>query len=188
MPDTISDTTLIQLTLQGRQASYAALVDRYQAYVFTIVLRHVNNREQAEELAQDVFVKAYKSLADFKGSSKFSTWLYTIAHHTCLSALRKRDAQHILPGDEKMHVLTAANPTLQPATQLEQKTENQQLEKAIASLPETDAAIITLFYNADQSIDEIGQIMGITPANVKVRLFRARSKLKTILSNDKVLV
>jgi len=79
------DELIIQMVLQGRHSAYTILVNRYQAYVFTLVLRYINDRGLAEELAQDVFVKAYRSLADFKGNSKFSTWLYTIVSTTCIS-------------------------------------------------------------------------------------------------------
>ncbi len=85
------DIAVIQSILQGQQSAYATLVNRYQLYVFTLVMRYVNNREIAEELAQDVFVKAYRYLADFKGNSKFSTWLYTIVNTTCLSYIRKKN-------------------------------------------------------------------------------------------------
>ena len=84
------DTDIISQVVKGDHNAYATLVERYQNYVFTIVLRYVKSREDAEEVAQDVFVKAYRSLADFKGNSKFSTWLYTITTTTCISFLRKK--------------------------------------------------------------------------------------------------
>ena len=97
MPAELDDIAVIQLILQGQQAAYATLVNRYQQYVFTLAMRFVNNRELAEELAQDVFVKAYKYLADFKGNCKFSTWLYTIVNTTCLSHLRKKFLRVVPP-------------------------------------------------------------------------------------------
>jgi len=84
------DNEIIQSVLKGDQALYAQLVKRYQHFVFTIALRYTPNREDAEEIAQDVFVKAYRSLADFRGESKFSTWLYTIVTTTCITFLRKK--------------------------------------------------------------------------------------------------
>src|SRR5678810_802459 len=81
----LGDNEIISRVLKGEQNAYAELVKRYQAYVFTLVLRMLKTREDAEEVAQDVFIKAYRSLADFRGESKFSTWLYTIANTTsCL--------------------------------------------------------------------------------------------------------
>ncbi|HEY4156176.1 MAG TPA: sigma-70 family RNA polymerase sigma factor, partial [Puia sp.] len=86
----LTDTEIISRVLHGEQAIFAQLVERYQNYVFTLVLRLIENREDAEETAQDVFVKAYRSLADFRGESKFSTWLFTIARTSSISFLRKK--------------------------------------------------------------------------------------------------
>jgi RNA polymerase sigma-70 factor (ECF subfamily) len=179
LPD---DKALIKLTLQGQQQAFASIVMRYQQYVFTLALRYVNNRELAEELAQDVFVKAYRCLADFKGESKFSTWLYTIVNTTCLSYLRKKKEQSISLDNDNILALAENNVHNEKASdRLEQKTQKELLNKAIKLLPEADARVITLFYQAEQSIEEIGIIMGIDANNAKVRLFRARHKLKEIL-------
>lgn len=170
------DLLVIETILKGKADAYAMIVDRYQAFVFTLVLRYVTNREVAEELAQDVFIKAYRSLADFKGNSKFSTWLYTITSTTCLSYLRRRKDQTILPGDEKM-VLLSDYRQQQP----EQDDKKQELQLAMSRLPAEDATIITLHYHGEQSLEEIGKIMGITATNAKVKLFRARQKLRGLM-------
>ena len=86
----LGDNEVISRVLQGEQNAYAELVTRYQGYVFTLVMRMIKSREDAEEVAQDIFVKAYRSLADFRGESKFSTWLYTIVNTTCITFLRKK--------------------------------------------------------------------------------------------------
>src|SRR5688572_29374475 len=85
-----NDNELISRVLKGDQQAYADLVNRYQNYVFTLTLRFTKNREDAEEVAQDIFVKAYRALADFRGAAKFSTWLYTIVNTTCIKFLRKK--------------------------------------------------------------------------------------------------
>src|SRR4051812_107850 len=95
------DNTLIQSVLRGNQSDFATLVERYQAFVFTLVRRHVSDKAVGEELAQDVFLKAYRFLGTFRGDSKFSTWLYTIVHTTCLSHLRLKTQPPVLPGDDK---------------------------------------------------------------------------------------
>ncbi len=171
------DLTVIRSVIQGRQSDYAILVTRYQQYVFTLAMRYVQQRELAEELAQDVFVKAYANLAGFKGESKFSTWLYTIAHTTCISHLRKRNNAPVLLEEEKMVALYDAQQHNVPV----HNSRNTALAEAIGRLPETDGQVLTLFYQAAQSVDEISKIMGVTTANVKVRLFRARQKLKEII-------
>ncbi len=175
------DTEIIRSILQGNKSAYSILVSRYSNYVFTIVMRYINNRELAEELAQDVFVKAYRFLADFKGNSKFSTWLYAIVNTTCLSHLRKKKEGSVLMDEEKL-IFYAGN-TESASTQLEQKTQKELINTAMNLLPEADSLILNLFYIAEQSIEEIGVIVGLTPTNVKVKLFRARQKLKEIVEN-----
>src|SRR5688572_4443293 len=86
----LSDNEIISIVLNGDKQAFAQLVDRYQNYVFTLALRMVKSREDAEEVSQDIFVKAYRSLADFRGASKFSTWLYTIVNTSCITFLRKK--------------------------------------------------------------------------------------------------
>lgn len=182
MQEQLDDIAVIQLVLQGQQSAYAMLVDRYQQYVFTLAFRFVNNREVAEELAQDVFVKAYRYLADFKGNSKFSTWLYTIVNTTCLSHLRKKKEETVLLDHEKMVAVSDHfSAGDKPADKLEQKTQKQLLENAMKHLPETESQLLSLFYQGEQSVEEIGMIMGLTTSNVKVKMFRARQKLKEIL-------
>ena len=183
MQEQLDDIAVIQNILKGQQAAYGILVTRYQQYVLTLAMRYVNNREVAEELAQDVFVKAYRYLADFKGNSKFSTWLYTIVHTTCLSHLRKKKDETILLEEEKMVSISDRTDGQKPSDRLEQKTQKQMLENAMKHLPEADAEILTLFYQAEQSIEEVGVIMGLTTSNVKVKLFRARQKLKEVLES-----
>ena len=179
MQDNKHDLEVIRLVLQGNTSSYAVLVERYQHYVFTLVLRYIPSREEAEEAAQEVFIKAYKSLADYRGDSKFSTWLYTIVHTTCLSFLRKRKAPVV-----SIESTMAAHAITTPAgegSSSERRSQKQLIHDLVQRLPETDAQIITLFYQHEQTLEEIGHILGMTPNNVKVRLFRARGKLKDIL-------
>lgn len=176
------DIQLIKQILHGRTNAYAVLIDKYQSYVFTLVLRYVEDRGLAEELAQDVFIKAYRSLKDFKGDSKFSTWLYAIIHTTCVSHLRKKKDEAILLDQDKLTVVMANEHSKEHAEQkLEQKSRKALLSKAIATLPEEDAQIITLIYLAEQTIEEVSGIMNVTPNNVKVKLFRARQKLRMVL-------
>ncbi len=175
------DIAVIQLVLQGQQSAYGVLVEKYQQYVFTLVMRHVNNRELAEELAQDVFVKAYKYLADFRGTSKFSTWLFTIVNTTCLSHHRKKKDGVILLEEEKIVAIADNHSGVHPSPDHEKATTRILIGNAMKYIPEQDAQILTLFYLAEQSADEIGTILGLTTSNVKVRLFRARLKLKEVL-------
>jgi RNA polymerase sigma factor (sigma-70 family) len=172
------DNEIIHRVLQGEQALYAQLVNRYQNYVFTIVLRYTQNREDAEEIAQDVFVKAYRSLADFRGESKFSTWLYTIVTTTCITFLRKKKVPiHSLDTGQVFEVADNQNSDFK-ANQVEQKSKMQVINEALRLLSIDDARIITLFYQAEQSLEEIGRILGVEPNTAKVKLHRARQRLK----------
>jgi RNA polymerase sigma factor (sigma-70 family) len=173
-----ADMDIISLVLKGDQNAYSMLVDRYQNYVFTIVLRYIKSREDAEEVAQDVFIKAYRSLAAFKGDSKFSTWLYTVTTTTCITFLRKKKLEvHSLDNERVFEVADSVDSGMS-ANQIEQKSKVNMVNEAIKMLSPDDAQVITLFYKGEQILDEIAHIMGKEPNAVKVQLHRARGRLK----------
>jgi RNA polymerase sigma factor (sigma-70 family) len=174
----LNDTDIISKVLSGDQQAYAALVNRYQNYVFTLSLRFTKNREDAEEVSQDIFIKAYRALADFKGNSKFSTWLYMIVNNTCITFLRKKRLQtHSLDNDGVFEVADNLDSGLR-ANLVEQKSKVAMVNEAIKMLNSDDAEVITLFYKSEQSLEEIAQILGIETNTAKVRLHRARTRLK----------
>jgi RNA polymerase sigma factor (sigma-70 family) len=174
----LNDSEIISKVLSGDHQAYAGLVNRYQNYVFTLALRFTKNREDAEEVAQDIFVKAYRALADFKGTSKFSTWLYTIVNNTCITFLRKKRLQtHSLDNEGVFEVADSQDSGLR-ANLVEQKSKVAMVNNAINMLNADDAEIITLFYKSEQSLDEIAQILGLETNTAKVRLHRARTRLK----------
>lgn len=173
-----NDNEIISRILRGEVDLYAELVKRYQNFVFSIALRYAPQREDAEEIAQDVFVKAYRSLADFRGESKFSTWLYTIVSTTCISFLRKKKLEvHSLDNERVFEVADSQDSGFR-ANQVEKKSKVQMVNEAIRLLNPDDAKVITLFYKGEQSLEEIGQILGIDPNTAKVKLHRARQRLK----------
>lgn len=174
----LNDNEIISQVLSGNHQAYAGLVHRYQNYVFTLTLRIVKNREDAEEVAQDVFVKAYKYLADFKGASKFTTWLYTIVNNTCISFLRKKKLEIHSLDNEKVFEAADSQDSGMKANMIEQKSKLAMVNEAIGLLNPDDAQIIILFYKAEQSLEETAQILGIEVNAAKVRLHRARTRLK----------
>ncbi len=178
MYTTPSDTDIIQQVLKGNQQAYAILVERYQNYVFTIVLRYVKSREDAEEVAQDIFIKAYRSLADFKGTAKFSTWLYTITTTTCITFLRKKKLEVHSLDSEKVFAVADNLDGGMSANQIEQKSKVTMVNEAIKLLSPDDAQVITLFYKGEQTLDEIAHALGKEVNAVKVQLHRARTRLK----------
>ena len=173
-----SDSEIIGLVLKGDHNAYALLVERYKSYVFTLTLRFIKSREDAEEVSQDIFVKAYRSLADFKGTAKFSTWLYTIVNTTCITFLRKKRLDIKSLDDEKTFEVADNQDSGFRANQVEQKSRLNMVNQAIGLLNPDDAEIITLFYKNEQSLEEIGQILGLEVNTAKVRLHRARARLK----------
>lgn len=173
-----TDLDLINSILAGDTGNYALLVKRHQRFVFTLALRFAKNREDAEEIAQDCFIKAYKALGTFKQTSKFSTWLYTITYTTAMTYLRKKKLNSSSIDDEE-HVLELANKDSSfDADAIEKKSTYRYLNEAIEMLLPDDAAIITLFYKGEQSLEEIGQALAMDPNTVKVKLHRARHRLK----------
>ncbi len=173
-----TDNEIISLVLKGQQQYFSVLVNKYKNYAFTIAFRITKTREEAEEVTQDAFVKAYRFLNDFKAESKFSTWLYTIVQTTAISSLRKKKlATHSLE-DEHVFETASTIDTGMQANTIEQKSKTKMVNDAIKLLSADDAAIITLFYKAEQSIEETASILGIENNAVKVRLFRARQRLK----------
>jgi RNA polymerase sigma-70 factor (ECF subfamily) len=165
---------LIQQVLQGNTAAFALLADTHKDHVFNLIIRVVRQRALAEELCQDVFIKAYRQLGQFKYNARLSTWLFRIAYNTAISALRKTqlptckmDENHALIEEESTQEAKEALLVL--------------LQKAINQLPAKEAALITLFYNEDKSLEEIAQVTRLSVVNVKVRLHRIRLKLKMIM-------
>jgi RNA polymerase sigma factor (sigma-70 family) len=181
MSEAISDETLIRQALEGKQSAFAGLVNRYERYVFTLALRLVKNREDAHEISQDSFLRAFRYLPDFRGDAKFSTWLYKIVYSTSLNFLRKQNPDIQSLDDETRPVLLADKGSPDASFAMEQNDRNAALQHAINKLSSDDAAIITLFYLYEHSLDEICQITSHTMTNAKTKLCRARQRLKVIL-------
>jgi RNA polymerase sigma factor (sigma-70 family) len=184
MQSKLSDIELIEQTLAGNQAAYADLIKRHQRFVFTLAMRFSKNREDAEEIAQDCFIKAYRSLSNFQRQSKFSTWLYSIVYTTAMTFLRKKRVDTDSIDDENTYIQLENSASSHDANSAENKSRSYYLNQAIIQLLPDDAAIITLFYMGEQSLDEIGNTLGIEPNTVKVKLFRARQRLKEKLERN----
>lgn len=179
----ISDQHYIDKILHGETNAFAVLVDRYKDMIFTLALKMVKNREEAEEVAQDTFIKIYSSLNKFKGDSKFSTWIYKIAYNTCLDRLKKNKKEDLnISIDEfSAHLIKTMDNAL---SALEDKERKQTIQNCLNLLPSDENFLLTLFYFEDQSLEEIGKIMSTNANNVKVKLFRSRQKLAVILKKQ----
>jgi RNA polymerase sigma-70 factor (ECF subfamily) len=184
MQSKLSDIDLIDQTLAGNQSAYADLVKRHQRFVFSLALRFSKNREDAEEIAQDCFIKAYKSLHLFQRQSKFSTWLYSIVYTTAMTFLRKKRIDTTSIDDEDTYLqLESQSGSYDPNT-AENRSRSYYLNEAIQQLSPDDSTIITLFYMGEQSLEEIAQAIGMETNTVKVKLFRARQRLKEKLERN----
>ena len=179
----ISDQHYIDKILRGETNAFTALVDRYKDMIFSLSLKMVKNREEAEEVAQDTFIKIFNSLSKFKGDSKFSTWIYKIAYNTCLDRLKKNKKEDLnISIDEfSAHLIKTMDNAL---SALEDKERKQTIQNCLNLLPGDENFLLTLFYFEEQSLEEIGKIMSINANNVKVKLFRSRQKLAVILKKQ----
>jgi RNA polymerase sigma factor (sigma-70 family) len=166
-----ADLQLIDRILAGEQAVYATLVDRYKRYTFTITLKILQNKPEAEEAAQDAFIKAYHHLAGFNRQSKFSTWLYRIAFNTAISYKRKH--RHTFQSIEN----TVIEYSQEGDAMLEKSDKQRYLNLAMARLNEADRTALTLFYLQEFSLEEIAEIMSMQANTIKVRIHRARQRV-----------
>lgn len=178
MQSKLTDIELIQQTLSDNQAAYADLVKRHQRFVFTLAMRFAKSREDAEEIAQDCFIKAYRSLSSFQQQSKFSTWLYSIVYTTAMTFLRKKRVDTSSIDDENVYLQLENQGGSFDNNLAEKKSRSYYVNQAISQLLPDDATIITLFYNGEQSLEEIAEALGMEANTVKVKLFRARQRLK----------
>jgi len=177
------DEYLINRVIRGESNAYAELVDRYKHMVFTLALKILKNREDAEEIAQDTFLKAYNALKDFKGDSKFSTWLYKIAYYGSLDSLKKNKRQvetTKIDISEEYNIASIDN----VLDSMEEKERAEIIKSAIQQLPADDSVLITLYYFETLSMNEISKVMETSPNTVKVRLYRGRKRLAKILENN----
>ena len=177
-----SDIDVINRVLGGDVSGYAVLVDRYKNMAFTIAYRIIGQREDAEEIVQDAFLKAYKNLSRFRRKASFSTWLYRIAYNTAISKKRLKKIPQASLDDVPQSTYAGDEGTM--ADRYSDEAEKERiLEKALGCLNETEKTLVTLYYLNESNIDEIHQITGLSKSNVKVRLFRARKKLQTFMSD-----
>jgi len=170
------DTYYIRLVLNGDTSAYRSLVEKHQDLVYTIVHRIVSRTEEAEEVAQDVFVKAFQKISGFKAEAKFSTWLYRIAYNTAVSHTRKKKVEFNAM-DEELIENYSENEIQEGIMGLTTKEQSTLVKKALSSLPRTDNLIVSLYYYHAKGLEEISEIVGLSPNNVKVKLFRIRKKL-----------
>lgn len=174
------DNIHIRKVLAGDRNEFAYLVDKYKTMVYSLALRLVKDREEAEEISQDAFVKAYQSLATFKGNAKFSSWLYRIVYNTAISKLRQHPAAQLSLEDENVSEALYVDSKRNYDT-LSGEERKKYLELALDSLERDEKMFVILYYYEERDLDEIASIAGLTKTNTKVKLFRARKKMLRVL-------
>ncbi|MDZ7339257.1 MAG: sigma-70 family RNA polymerase sigma factor [candidate division KSB1 bacterium] len=184
----LPDSVLIRRALAGDQGAYSHIMDRYRGPIFRMVHHMVRNRQQAEDLVQETFIKAFAALANFNEDYAFSTWLYKIAINNCIDYFRKKKLATFSleqPIQARDGEIAREFPDLgsSPDRTLLAKERTALIEEAIASLPERYRICIILRHQEDRSYEEIAQILHVPLGTVKARIFRAREMLKKRLKD-----
>jgi RNA polymerase sigma-70 factor (ECF subfamily) len=178
--DLKSDISYIEQVLEGKVNAFSYLVDRHKDKAFNLAFRICGNREEAEEIAQDAFVKAYRSLKDFRMKSSFATWLYRIVYNTAISLVRSRRkgvlALEEFPADAVDFLSFNKN-----EDEAADDYRNSLVNFALQKISEEERGLITLYYYNELDTEEISRITGINKSNIKVKLFRARQKMSEII-------
>ena len=173
---------IIKEILHGNTTLYEYFLDRYGQQVFVLVDRIVSCQEDAEELTQDVFLKAFQQLSSFKEESSFSTWIYRIATNVAISAVRKKKNDTIRL-DESVF-LNLSESQVDEALEDESEEQLQRLQRAMEQLEADERALITLYYMEERPLMEVAFILGMTEGNAKVKLHRIRKKLYIFIKNQ----
>ena len=176
------DIYYINEILIGNQNAFSHLVDKHKDHAFNLALRICGNHEEAEEVAQDAFIKAYKSLPHFKMKSSFATWLYRIVYNTAISHVRARKKAPLsieeFPADATDFMGANTN-----EDEAEEEYKSSLVNFALQKISEEERGLIDLYYNEELKTEEIAEITGMSKSNVKIKLFRARQKMIDIIKN-----
>ncbi len=171
----------IKRILEGETNLFSCFLEKYSSSIYSLIVRIIPSREDAEELVQDTFLKAFRKLVTFKGDCSFSTWLYRIAYNTAISETRKRKI--ILPLlDEKMMETLTDDDMDTLFERDEDEVLLQKLEIAIDQLNVEEKTLITLYYYEAKPVAEIAVVFEQTTDNIKVKLFRVRKKIYALMN------
>ena len=174
------DKHYIARILKGESNAYAFLVNKYKSMAYSLALKLVKNREDAEEIAQDAFIKAYQSLAQYRGTARFSTWLYRIVYNSAISHIRRSSAE-LVSLEDSGFAEKESSEINDAYFRLKEQERKKFLDLALEKLDPDENFLITLYYYNENDLDEIHQITGLTKNNVKVKIFRARQKMMIML-------
>lgn len=169
--------SIIEKVKGGQADSFYPIIKTYESQVFSLALKMMKDREAAEDVAQDAFIKAFEKIHTYKGEAKFSTWLYRITFNLCVNQLKKVRPSKSLNDDEFIENCDHAS-DLNTWKDYREKERAEFLKIAMEQLHQEDQWILTLYYQQEQSLEEIETISGTNKNNLKVKLFRARKRLE----------
>jgi RNA polymerase sigma-70 factor (ECF subfamily) len=174
------DIFYIEQVLAGKSNAFSYIVDRHKDKAFNLAFRICSNHEEAEEIAQDSFLKAYRSLGGFKMKSSFATWLYRIVYNTSISHVRIKKKRVLsledFPADATDFI---GSNTSEEEAEIEYR--NSLINFALQKINEEERGLISLYYYEEMTTEEISDVTGISKSNIKVKLFRARQKMLEII-------
>lgn len=181
----VSEKKIIEKVLGGDANAFEELVLKYEKTVYNLALRMVGDRDDASDMTQETFIKAYGSLSSFRGDSKFSVWIYRIATNVCLDFLRsksrKQQVSLTVSDDDEDAQLDIPDPSSTPEQQLIKKISMQSVEEGLKTLPDKQRQILVMRELGGMSYAEIGKALSLEEGTVKSRIFRARKRLCTFL-------
>ncbi len=178
-----NEEKLLQRIKRGDDEAFAILMEQYANQVYALVVRIIQQREDAEELTQDVFIKAYEQMESFSGRSSFATWLYRIAYNCAISHTRRHRVPHYSIDEGRLSAVSDDD-----VEQMEgnlSDTNIEALTEAIEQLNAEERVLVTLFYYEQRPIAECAEIIRQSESNTKVRLHRIRKKLYLMITSDK---
>ncbi len=176
-----ADTDHIHRVLSGDTGAFRFLVDKYQQMVFTLALKLIGNREEAEDAAQEIFMKCFRSLHSYHHHSAFATWLYRIAYNHSIDSLKKKNRKRYAELKDETVAAVATTETVNK--QIDLKDVQLLVKEAIHRLSPDEQVVVTLYYYDDLPVRDIAEIMGITENNVKIKLYRIRGRLLELLKS-----
>ena len=176
----IGDTACIEQILSGKISAFSDIIDRHKDKAFNLAFRICGSREEAEEITQDSFLKAYRSLNGFKMKSSFATWLYRIVYNTSISYVRVKKKGILSLEDFPADATDFASDN-SGEEEAEREYRKALVGFALQKINEEERGLISLYYFEEMTTDEISDVSGISKSNVKVRLFRARQKMLEII-------
>lgn len=177
----VNDQTYIAKILSGETKYFSFLVERYKVMIYNLALKMLKSKEEAEEVSQDTFIKAYKNLASFKGESKFSTWLYKIAYRNCLDIIKRNKKKYLTDTIDEI-TINKLESTDSILDQIHKKERSRIINDCLLRLPEEERSLLWMFYFEELSLKEILEITNLTQSNLKVKLHRARKRLLDVVT------